>query len=243
MKVNDHRQTLLANNMANAHTAGFKQDLAVAMQRVVESREDAGAATMVHPILDGLSGGVNVRPAYTSWDQGPIEWTGKPLDVAIDGEGVLAVSDGESTRYTRNGSLAINTEGELALATESGRWRVLDDSGAPIKFDPAGGEIEISGSGVVRQGEVVVGQMRLASVGNPRLLRKVGENLFELTGGEMEPAKGQIVSGSLEGSNFDVMRGLAAMIATSRAYQMNATLLDLQDRLTGQAVSTLGRVA
>ncbi len=243
MKVNDHRQTLLANNIANEQTAGFKHDLAVVMQRRVESRENPAGVGLAHPVLDGLSGGVNVLPAYHSWEQGPIDWTGKPLDVAIEGDGFLTVGDGEVTRYTRNGALAINAEGELVLATQSGRWRVLDVSGQPIEVDPEGSAPEVSGNGTIRQGGSDVGQIALASVENPRVLRKVGENLFELIVGETVPGKGRLISGSLEGSNFDIMQGLATMIEASREYQMNATLLQLQDQLTGQAVTTLGRVA
>src|SRR3972149_5037155 len=87
MKVNEHRQTLLANNMANAQTTGFKHDLAVVMQRQVESKEGASGLPFAQPVLDGLPGGVNVRPTHYSREDGPIEWTGKPLDVAIKGEG------------------------------------------------------------------------------------------------------------------------------------------------------------
>ena len=243
MKVNEHRQTLLANNMANAQTTGFKHDFAVIMQRRVESKEDPGGLPFTHPVLDGLPGGVSVLPAYHSAEQGPIEWTGKPLDVAIQGEGFFAVNDGEETRYTRNGEFTTNAQGELVMANEAGRWRVLDEGGAPIRVNEAGGEVEVSDGGTVRQGSTVVGKIGLMTNDDPRSLRKVGENLFEAAGGEMQPASGRLISGSREGSTFDAMQGLATMIEASRAYQMNASMIQLQDQLTQQAVTTLGRVA
>jgi flagellar basal-body rod protein FlgF len=243
MKVNEHRQALLANNMANAQTTGFKHDFAVVMQRRVESKEDPGGLPFAHPVLDGLPGGLNVLPAYHSAEQGPIEWTGKPLDVAIQGEGFFAVSDGEATRYTRNGEFTTNAQGELVMANEAGRWRVLDEGGAPMRVDEAGGEVEVSDSGTVRQGNTVLGKIGLMTNDDPRSLRKVGENLFEAAGGEMKPAKGRLIPGSREGSTFDAMQGLATMIEASRAYQMNASMIQLQDQLTQQAVTTLGRVA
>lgn len=243
MKVNEHRQTLLANNMANAQTTGFKHDFAVIMQRRVESKEDPGGLPFAHPVLDGLPGGVNVLPAYHSAEQGPIESTGKPLDVAIQGDGFFAVSDGEATRYTRNGEFTTNAQGELVMANEAGRWRVLDEGGAPMRVDEAGGEVEVSDGGTVRQGNTVVGKIGLMTNEDPRSIRKVGENLFEATGGEMKPANGRLISGSREGSTFDAMQGLATMIEASRAYQMNASMIQLQDQLTQQAVTTLGRVA
>ena len=243
MKVNEHRQALLANNMANAQTTGFKHDLAVVMERRVESKENAGGLPFAHPVLDGLPGGVNVRPAYHSEEQGPIEWTGKPLDVAIQGEGFFAVSDGEATRYTRNGEFAANAQGELVMVNEAGRWRVLDEGGVPIQLDEGGGEVSVSDGGTIRQGDTVVGNIGLVASEDRRALRKVGENLFEATTEEMGPASGRMIGGSREGSTFEVMQGLATMIEASRAYQMNATLLQLQDQLTQQAVMTLGRVA
>ncbi len=75
MKVNDHRQTILTNNMANAHTTGFKHDLAVVTQRRVESQESGGSAQFAQPVLDGMSGGVHVRPSFQVFAQGPIEGT------------------------------------------------------------------------------------------------------------------------------------------------------------------------
>ena len=243
MKVNEHRQTLLANNLANVDTTGFKHDMAVVMQRRVESRESAGGLSYAHPVLDGLSGGVNVRPTYHALVQGPIERTGRPLDIAIRGEGFFPVSDGEVTRYTRNGEFAINTAGELIMANESGRWRVLDEGGAPIVIDLEGGEFTVSQSGAIRQGNEVIGVLGLMANEDPRALRKIGQNLFESTGGEMVPADGAFVPGSRESSTFNALEGLAMMIEASRAYQFNASMIQLQDQVTGQAVSTLGRLA
>lgn len=175
MKVNDHRQTLIANNMANMQTAGFKHDLAVVTQRRVESQVAAGGAAMSTPVLDSMSGGVNVKPAYWSREQGPMETTGRPMDVAIEGEGFFAVSDGKDTRYTRNGAFTTNSRGELTLSTESGRWKVEDvGSGGPIAIDPAGGAIAVSSDGTVRQGDVAVGKIDLRAPDDPRLLRKFG---------------------------------------------------------------------
>ncbi len=243
MKVNEHRQTLLANNMANAHTTGFKHDLEVIMQRRVESREGPLGFGFAHPVLDGLPGGVNVRPTYYSDEDGPLEETRKPLDVAIQGEGFFAVSDGKVTRYTRNGEFVLNTAGELVLADDAGRWRVLDKEGNPIRVDESDGKVQMSDGGAVRQGDTVVGTIGLVAAEKPRALQKRGENLFELTSGETRPANGRLIAGSREGSTFDAVEGLISMIEVSRAYQMNASMIQLQDELTQQATTTLGRLA
>lgn len=243
MKVNDLRQTIYANNLANANTTGFKHDLAVVMQREVESRESAAPSTLAHPVLDGLSGGVHVRPSYYTQEQGNIEWTGRPLDLAIRGEGFFGVSDGKNTRYTRNGEFAVNTSGEVILANESGRWRLLDAAGAPIQVDPQGPQPSVSSDGTVRQGRTLLGTVALMAHDEPQAMRKVGENLFKVVRGELRPAAGTLVPESREHSTYDPIAGLACMIEASRAYQLNATMLQMQDELTGRAVSSLGRVA
>jgi len=243
MKVNEHRQTVLANNMANAHTTGFKQDLAVIRERSVESRENGYPQKFTHPVLEQLAGGVNVRESYHDFSQGAIEHTSKPLDVAIVGKGFFVVSDGTEQRYTRNGEFALNSEGELVLSAGDGRWRVLDDAGDAIRIQPELGEPELTSDGTVRQGEEVIGNVQLVTVENEQALRKTGENLFKLTEGEPTPVQGVIEPGALENSNFDVMTGLASMIEATRAYEMNANLIRMQDEMTGRVVSTVGRLS
>ncbi len=243
MKVNQYRQTILANNMANASTTGFKQDLAVVEQRRVESLSSASGGPFMHSILDDLAGGLNVRPTYQNFAQGRIERTGRPLDVAIDGDGFFAVSDGEVIRYTRDGQFTFNTEGELVMVAGQGRWKVLDDAESPIVVDESAGEVSVLEDGTIRQGSTVVGTLGLMTTQDKQSLRKIGENLFEAKGVQMTPIEGRLVSESREESNFDVMGGLATMIEAARAYELNSTLLKLQDQLTGQAVAKVGRVS
>lgn len=243
MKVSQHRQTLLANNMANAYTTGFKQDLAVVNQRNIESRKSGAGMAFTHPVLDGLGGGVDVRPSYVNLAQGRIEPTGKPLDVAIDGDGFLAVSDGSETRYTRDGAFALSPDGKLVLAAGGGRWKLLDDDGATISLDPAIGQVRISEDGTIRQGQALVGKLGVVTTDDPQLLRKTGETLFQADGVDMKPTDATLVPRSLEASNFEVLDGLVTMIEAARVYQLNATMLQLQDQATGQAVTTVGRLA
>jgi len=243
MKVNEHRQTIFANNMANANTTGFKHDLAVVTQRRVESESSLDGALFASSLFDGLAGGLNVQPTYQDFAQGPIERTDRPLDVAIDGDGFFAVSDGDATRYTRDGEFALNTAGELVLATEGGRWRVLDESGARISVDEAAGAASIAQDGTVRQGRNIVAQLGLFDTQDRQSLRKLGGNLFDSNGVDMRPIPGRFAARSREESNLEVTKGLVAMIEAARAYQLNATMMQLQDHTMGQAVSTVGRFA
>ncbi|MCH8966543.1 MAG: flagellar hook-basal body protein [Planctomycetes bacterium] len=242
MKVNDHRQALLANNMANANTVGFKHDLAVVMQRSVQSREAPNGLSFAHPILDGLSGGVNVQPTFHSFEQGPIERTGRPLDVAIQGEGFFEVSDGKDTRYTRNGEFSVNTKGELVLSAGEGRWKVMDDAGGPIVLEAELGKASIAGDGTVRQGDIVVARLGIKTTDDLQTLRKIGQNVFQATA-KMVATKARLETESVERSTFDIVHGLASMIEATRAFELNAKMIQIQDQLTGQAVGTLGRLA
>ncbi len=242
LKVNQHRQTILANNLANANTTGFKHDIAIVAQRRVESQSSPGGSQFAHSILDGIAGGMDVRPTFHNFGPGRIERTGRPLDVAVDGDGFFAVSDGQATRYTRDGQFTLNRQGELVLVAGEGRWRVLDDGKAPIVVDETAGEVSISAAGTIRQGQSVVAKLGLVSTEDKQSLRKIGGNLFEAGTAKMKPIEGRFVPESREESNFSAMNGLATMIEATRAYQLNATMLKLQDELTGQAVTRVGRV-
>ncbi len=243
MKVQSHRQDVLANNLANTNTTGFKQDFAVVTQRRIESQESLQAGSFGHSILDGLPGGLNVRASHHDFAQGSIEKTGRPLDVAIDGEGFFGVTDGTSTRYTRDGQFTLNKEGELVLSAGKGKWKVLDDAGAPIEIDRAAGAFEVSQDGSIRQGRAVVARLGLFAATDEQTLAKVGTNLFDAGDEGMTPIEGRFVPKSREASNADVMSGLVQMMEASRAYQLNATMIQLQDRTTEQTVNTVGRLA
>jgi len=243
MKINEHKQSVLANNMANINTVGFKHDLAVIRERRLESQSSAGGFDAAHDVLDGLAGGVNVRPSHHNFGQGPIETTGRPMDVAIRGDGFFSVSDGSETRYTRNGAFTINGAGELTLASGDGRWRVLDENGLPIRLDPEGERISVSASGTIRQGATELATLGFHDTNDRGSLRKVGETLFEDQSGTMRPTRSEIAPESREQSNFDVVGGLTSMIEITRAYELNANLLRLQDQALSEAVNTVGRLA
>jgi len=194
-------------------------------------------------VLDGLPKGVNVKPTYQVFAQGPMERTDRPLDAAIIGDGFFTVSDGSTTRYTRDGRFTVNETGELVMATGNGRWHVLNDAGAPIRTVPGGGKALIDSDGQLRQGGQVIAQLGLQTTDDKQTLRKVGENLFEARAEMREAENARIEPNTIEASTFDVVQGLASMIETTRSFEINASLIQMQDQLTGQAVSTVGRVA
>jgi len=243
LQTNEYRQAILANNLANANTTGFKQDLAVIQERNVESRVKGNNGRFANPVLDGLTGGAWVRPTVHTFERGDFERTGNPLDVAIDGDGFLSVSDGNETRFTRDGRLTTNRNGDLVLVAGEGRWRVLDRNAQPIRIDTQnGGKISITEDGSVRQDDASVGRLGVVDFADKTQLSKSGSNLYRNHGDVPVQSSSRIRSEHLELSTVNPVNGLAGMIEVSRAYQLNASLITLQDQTIGMAVSTVGRI-
>lgn len=242
MQVNEYRQTVMANNLANTNTTGFKQDFAVFMERAVESVA-SGKHRFSHDVLDGLSGGTFVRPTVHTFAQGDLDQTDNPLDVAIFGKGFLSVQDGEDTKFTRDGRMTINGKGELVLAAGGGRLRVLDDQGQPIRVDlDAGESFRITPDGQFWQGDDSIAKLGVAEFEDRTQLVKIGGNLYSNYGSKLKSSTSELRAGYVEQSTANPMSGLAEMIETSRAYQLNANLISLQDTTIGQAVNTVGRI-
>jgi len=243
MQINEYRQSIIANNLANVDTVGFKHNLAVIHERRMASAANAGELSYSNRLLDAMSGGMWVRPTYTSFAQGALEETGNDLDIALEGDGFLRVSDGNGERYTRDGRLTIDRDGTLRLTAGDGRYRVLDTAGQPIVIDRALGRPTIGQDGTVYQGGAAVGRMALWDFPDRDLLRKTGSGLLENVGDQAPVASGaRVHTGFLERSNLDAVTGMVDMIEVSRAYQLNAQMVSLQDSTLGEAVNRVGRI-
>lgn len=244
MQVNEYRQSLAANNMANLNTVGFKGDLAIVRQRLSESGENPSAKMFETNPYDGLGGGSWVRPTYTNFGQGTLEQTGRSLDVALDGDGFFMVGDGDDVRYTRDGRFARNAGGDLVLSADGGRFRVLDQTGLPINIaDPSLGSVSIGLNGEVMQGSEVLGQVGLVDFADRTALKKAGQSTLKLIGeAQRIPASAEIHGGSVESSTVDSIASLTNMIEVSRAYELNARMISLQDETLGMATTRIGRV-
>lgn len=242
MLVNQYRQEVLANNLANVSTAGFKPDVAVVRERQVESRESLVDPALSNALLDDMTGGSLVAPTFTSFEQGPVQPTGNPLDAAINGDGFFVVQDGTVQRYTRDGRFTINGDGQLV--TVAGGKPVLDASGREIVIPrQASGRARIDSSGEVRVGDTVVGKLGVVGFDDPQLLRKVGANLLQATGGTKgRQVEANLAVASVEGSGVDPTQTMVSMIEVNRAYQLNATLVGLADSTLGRAVNDIARI-
>ena len=244
LQVNEYRQSLAANNMANLDTVGFKNDLAVIHQRRNAGEENSGERAYGAELLNGLSGGSWVRPTHTNFKQGLLEQTGRSLDAALDGDGFFMVGDGNEVRYTRDGRFARNAAGDLVLSADGGRFKVLDPAGQPINVaDPTLSELRIGRNGDVMQGDEVLGRLGLVDFEDRAQLRKSGQSTFQLVGDTAQiPATAEVQGETVERSTVDSIAALTSMIEVSRAYELNARMISLQDETLGMATTRIGRV-
>ena len=241
MVTNSHQQDVIANNLANSDTNGFKRSMAMLEARRVEAQVTRARGDS-HALLDNLGGGQLLAPTYVDFTQGPIEQTGNPLDTAMSGEGFLAVKDGQGEdRLTRAGALMLDREGHLITAQGH---QVLDRNRQPIVMENVPQrELSIGSHGEIRRGQETLANIGLFESSDPKNLRPVGENLLALTGdARMIPARGQLLGGMLEQSNVDPATELTRLMETQRLLEANANMIKYQDTTLSKLVNEVGKI-
>lgn len=233
------RHAVIANNLANVNTVGFRDDIAVVMAREAEARENRNAGAYATP-MDALGGGALVSETYTNHIQGPIQVTDKPLDLAIGSEGYFAVTDGQQVMYTRAGSFTRDLEGRLVMP--DGEHFLSDGSGKPLTV-PLTGEIAISADGTVNVDGSTAAKIDLYTFADEKALAKAGSNLYAAGGTKAVPeAAMRLIPGALEMSTVNTAGELTKMIMASRGYEMNMQMIRMQDQTIADLIS-LGRVS
>jgi flagellar basal-body rod protein FlgF len=226
---------VVANNIANLNTTGFKADGNVFEQYVMPvARADAFSGD------DRRLTFVRDRATWTDLGQGPLQRTGNPLDIAIEGNAFLAVQTPRGERYTRNGALQINAAGELV--TSEGH-QVLGDGG-PVVFQPQDRHITIGRDGSIAVPEGLRGRLRLVTFVRPHALQKDGASTFAAPAG-MQPevaTTARVVQGAIEGSNVRGVIEMTRMIEVTRSYASVASLLQQQSELRRNAIQQLAEV-
>ena len=237
MMANEYRQGVIANNLANADTVGFKRDVAVLAERLparlAGERDGAG-----QELLDALSGGVWLGRTDTDFSQGTIQHTDNATDVALEGPGFLLVEQDGRQLATRDGRMIVDGLGRLVAATDGAP--VLGVGGAPIRVNPRGGPIQISEFGAVEQDGRIVGRLGLIDFADYRALRKAGASRFAFEAATPAAPAARFIGRAVEGSGSSPIAEMVSMIEAARSYQLNASLLTAQDQSVGRLISTLG---
>ncbi|MDH5500899.1 MAG: flagellar basal-body rod protein FlgG [Gammaproteobacteria bacterium] len=236
------RMAIVANNLANVNTTGFKQDRAVFEDLLYQNIRQSGGQTSQDTVLpSGMSLGTGVRVVATEklFTQGSVLQTGNAMDVAINGRGFFQVlkPDGEIA-YTRDGTFQLNAQGEIV---NSSGYVVqpgitIPDGAQSITIGVDGVvSVKLAGQPTPTQ----VGSLEVADFINPVGLQAIGENLYIETAasGSAQPGTpglngiGSINQGALEGSNVNVVSELVNMIETQRAYEMNSKAISTSDQM------------
>lgn len=223
-----NQQETVGNNLANVNTTGFKADKRYFRSALNNSLLQGGRNGPSSKMIDESS-------LITDFTQGAFSETRNPLDVAINGDGFFAIETGESVSYTRNGSFAIGSDGDLV---NNRGYRVLGEEG-PIRVN--GKEITIRYNGDIVVDGKSVGTLRIVDFEKPYELKRNGYGYFvppgETTG--QSPESLELRQGFLEDSNVDPIEEMIQMIELNRNYESCQKSIQAQDETLRLAVNEL----
>lgn len=224
---------IVANNIANADTTGFKvESLMVQTNAKAPAMTDGGPK----PVKFVLDSGV-----ARDFSQGALRRTEATFDLGIEGQGFFKISTVDGDRYTRDGRFRTDDTGKLT--TQSGQ-AVLDEGGGEIVLDLQKGAVTIAHDGSVSQGNERVGKVGVVRFDDLTALEKTGDNLFRNTSNQSAQAAPDALvhQGMLEGSNVQTIFEVTRMMEVTRAYESMAKMMDSNAELSRRSVERMGRV-
>jgi flagellar basal-body rod protein FlgG len=240
MRAQQTRQEVIANNLANVNTTGYKRSRAnfedLLYQTVTGPQVIGGPAANTLPAVQ-IGRGVRLSSVQKDHAQGSIETTQNPMDLAIEGEGFFQVQlPSGAIAYTRDGKLQMSDQGVLVTAEGN---PVLPN----IKVPPQSSALSVGPSGIVsvmRAGSSIpeeLGRIELARFSNPAGMLSLGQNMYSATPASGEPmvsfpqdeGTGRLQQGALEMSNVEVVTEMVDMITTMRAYELTSKSIKTSD--------------
>lgn len=231
------RLDVVANNISNMNTSGFKRDQVVnrAFEDELLLRMEKGQTGTPIGVINH---GVYVDKVMTSFEQGNMEHTGENTQMALKGSGFFTILTDSGEKYTRDGSFTIDNQGYL-VTTEG--WPVAGQTGRIFVGTrdfvvDAGGNVIIDGAYVDR--------LQVVDFEDLQALRKEGHNLYANPDPNNPPVyfEGEVLQGFVEGSNVQIVQEVVDMITATRNYESNQRILKMMDDSLGKAVNELGRV-
>lgn len=224
---------MLANNLANSATGGFKNDREYYGLYASEDSQNA------------IDGGIGttlpvVERQWTDFSPGILQTTGNPLDVALPGKGFLAINGPNGTLYTRNGSLQVLASGELG---SSDGYPVQNAGGGTIHLAPAQ-SVTITPDGTVQQEGATAGQIVVVDFKSTDSLQKVGSTNFQNTGktAPQPMANPGVQQGKLEGSNVPVADAAMRLVGVMRQFEMLQKAIGISSDMDTKAIQEVARV-
>ncbi len=224
---------LLANNIANANTVGFKgRGMRFEEFRMQNAKadEDRGLARQIAFVAD--------RGLTLDLSDGALMRTGAPLDLAIRGRSLLAVMTPEGERYTRSGALSLDDQSRLVTAD----GHLVMGDGGPMTADPQNMPLSITSDGVLTGRDGPIGQLRFVRVDNPDVLINEGRNVYSAKTPLPDDAAPVVVPGALEKSNVEPVLAMSRLIEVNRAYASLTGLMQRLDEKNGTALERLAAI-
>lgn len=249
--VNEQKRLdVIANNMANSDTIGYKK------QGVTSQSFDDELTLRIHnnnapsPLnfrIGNMNLGVKIGETYHDLSQGSLRETGNTYDLALSGDGFFTIQTTNkqgvtSTKYTRDGSFTVTTDGYLV--TRDGDY-VLDTNGERIQIPGAQTAHNVTFD---ERGNVLVDGQQIATLGiasfaNPQALLLYGENMYDATDAAgLQAGTAVVHQGYLEMSNTNVIKEMVDMITITRAYEAGQKMVQTVDNTLNKAVNEIGRI-
>lgn len=225
---------VIANNIANADTAGFKVE---SLNIETEPRTLPSGDGSLSTINFALDSGVT-----RDFTQGSLKSTGAALDMAIEGDGFFQISTPAGARFTRDGRFSLDTQGRVVNAQGNA---VLDSGGGEITLDATKGRPTLGQDGTISQQGQIVGKIGVVRFASLSALSKAGDGAYRNDSNiQPQPATdARLMQGMIETSNVQPITQISRLIEVSRAYESIAHMMDTTADLSGQTIDRLGRVS
>jgi len=224
---------VVAHNITNMNTAGFKGQDMMFVEHLVKSRGG-------EKLLGNKLAYARDIATMTNFNEGPMEKTGNPLDLAITGEGFFVVQTPQGERYTRSGRLKLDEGGQLV--NQNGQ-PVLSSGGQPFTLAPEDTQITVSRDGTISTNNGNLGKLRLVRFENPQLLKRSAGGLFSAEAAPIDVEQPSISQGMLEGSNIQPIFEMAKMIEIHRTYDNVRSFIEREDERMRNMIREMARTA
>jgi len=237
------KQDVIASNLANTGTAGFRKDMSKVTSFsdvLAVEMNPSGAVTpeFIQAGGDVSTEGMLFTSSVTSFAQGSMRQTSNNLDLALndDGKGLFTIQTPDGLRYTRSGNFKLSSDGHMV--TNDGSY-VMGHRGK-IKLNSA--DFEVSNAGEVKLDGKVVDKLMITTFDDPSKLKKLGSSYFVASSMGKVSKDAQVMQGFLEMSNVNPIKEMVDMITVMRAYEANQKVLQTEDQMLGRATNEVGRL-
>lgn len=246
MMNEQNRLDIIANNIANSATVGFKQDNATnqSFDQLLTIKVKDSSEAFNNRAIGNMSMGVKMGENYTNYGQGSLRQTSNTYDFALEGNGFFSLSVTDkagnvSTQYTRNGSFTMTKDGHIV--DEDGNY--LMGEGGEIVVPTDASEVVVDSGGAIYADGQYVDTLKIADFEDYNYLTKVGDTRFAALDGAVEKtASASVEQGYTEQSNVNVVSEMVEMISVTRAYEANQKVIKTMDQTLDLAANSVGKV-